>query len=314
MRLQTDTRDWRDLNRDDIAQDNEIGPSNNRNFGRAPDRNPAPGIKRPYFLSYSLGVDREVFPGIAMTASWYRNTYHDLEKADNVLVDVSDYASFRTPNPRTGEAITIYNLNRAKQGLVDILDTTSTDRSRRRETYDGFEVSFNARLAGGGTMFGGWSTERTVRVACDGDDPNTFLHCDESELDIPFRHDFRLAGVYPLPLSLQTGFVLYSFAGRPLTENWAVPANLFPGGRTQAVTVPLIPPGTKFMRQWNQLDVTATRVFQIGKVQFEAALEIFNALNSSVVLNEVQTFGPSLGNPTEILQGRILRVSSQVKF
>ena len=32
---QSDTRTWNDLNRDDIAQDNEIGPSNIANFGSA---------------------------------------------------------------------------------------------------------------------------------------------------------------------------------------------------------------------------------------------------------------------------------------
>ena len=31
--LSSDTRTWNDINRDNIAEDNEIGPSNNSSFG-----------------------------------------------------------------------------------------------------------------------------------------------------------------------------------------------------------------------------------------------------------------------------------------
>jgi hypothetical protein len=100
----------------------------------------------------------------------------------------------------------------------------------------------------------------------------------------------------------------------PLAANWAVPTNLFPGGRTQAVTVNLIPPGSKYLKRWNQLDLSARRVFRFGKVQLDAALEIFNSLNSNVVLTENQNVGSTLGQPQAVLQGRLLRVSSQIKF
>ena len=44
------------------------------------------------------------------------------------------------------------------------------------------------------------------------------------------------------------------------------------------------------------------------------ALEIFNSLNSNVVLTENQNVGSTLGQPQAVLQGRLLRVSSQIKF
>ena len=37
----TDSRTWRDLNGDNIAEDNEIGPSGNANFGVSTGRSPA---------------------------------------------------------------------------------------------------------------------------------------------------------------------------------------------------------------------------------------------------------------------------------
>jgi hypothetical protein len=326
---QSDIRNWSDCdlipgtstcsgrvlstNRDNIAQDNEIGPTNNQRFGAAQARRPDTDIKRPYDIEYSVGVDRQLFSRFAVAAAWYRKETYNQERQVNLLVDVSDYSPFQTPSPLNGETITIYNLNRNKQGLVDLLDTTATDHSRNRVAYNGFELSFAARFAGG-SVLGGWSTDRTVRVSCDGFDPNTFRYCDQSQLDIPFRHDVKIAGNYRLPLALEAGATMKSYAGNPLTINWAVPANVFPGGRTQAVTVALIPPGAKYLERWNQLDASLRRVFRIGKVQLDGSLEVFNVFNTNVVMQENQNFGSSLGQPQQVLQGRLLRISSQMKF
>jgi hypothetical protein len=339
--LQSDIRNWSDCdylpgtstcsslalptNRDGIAQDNEIGPSNNRNFGLAPLRHPDPNIGRPFDIEYSLGLVRELVPGVSVTGAWYRRETYNIEQQVNLLVSVSDYATFQTPNPlNPGELVTIYNLNRAKQGLVDLLDTTTTDRSNARVSYNGLELSFAARLPNGANMFGGWSADRNVIVACTGLpavptgsstwDPNTFRYCDQSQYHIPFRHDFKFAGSYPLLYGVQLGATLQSYAGQPLAVNWNVPANLFPGGRTQSVTVPLIPPGSQYLDRWTQLDVSFRKVFKVGRYRVDGALDVFNSLNSNVVLQQNQNFGSTLGQPQAVLQGRLLRLSSQIKF
>jgi len=328
--LQSDTRNWSDCdfvpgtstcsslvlptNRDGIAQDNEIGPSNNRNLGIIATRRPDPNLERPYDIEYSLGIVRELVRGVSVTGAWYRRETYNLEQQINTLVTVNDFTSFTTPSPLNGESVTIYNLNRSKQGLVDLLDTTAADRSKAGVSYNGLEASFAARLPGGGNMFGGWSADRLINVTCAGFDPNTFRYCDQRELEIPFRHDFKFAGSYPLPFDVQVGATLQSYAGLPLAVNWAVPTNLFPGGRTQAVTVNLLPPGSKYLDRWNQLDLSVRRTFRFGKARVDGALEMFNALNTDVVLSENQNLGSTLGQPQAILQGRLLRISSQIKF
>ena len=113
---------------------------------------------------------------------------------------------------------------------------------------------------------------------------------------------------------VQVGATLQSYAGLPLMVNWAVPTNLFPGGRTQAVTVNLVPPGSKYLHRWNELDVSFRKVFKVGKYHIDGALDMFNALNSNVVLQENQNFGSTLGQPQAVLQGRLLRISNQIKF
>ena len=203
-----------------------------------------------------------------------------------------------------------------------------TDRDLSRQTYDGLELSFSARLPRGANVFGGLSSERTMTVACEGLatqplvgtaattwDPNTFRYCDQSQFAIPFRKDFKLVGAYPIPFGFQVGANFQSYAGAPLLVNWAVPASVFPGGqRTQSVTVNLTPPGSKYLNRWNQLDLSLRRIFGVRKVRFDASLDIFNALNGNVVLSENQNFGASLGAPLEILQPRLLRLSTTMKF
>jgi hypothetical protein len=328
--LQSDIRNWFDCdinaagtgcsgvvlptNLDGIAQANEIGPSNNARFGLTPARHADPHIKRPYDIEYSLGIVRQLFRGVSVTGAWYRRETYHLEQQLNTLVSVSDYVSFTTPSPLNGEPVIIYNLNRAKQGQVDLLDTTATDRSKARVGYNGLELSSTARLPGGGNMFGGWSADRLVTVSCAGFDPNTFRFCDQSKYSIPFRHDFKFAGSYPVLWGVQIGATLQSYAGLPLAVNWNVPADRFPGGRTQAVTVNLAAPGSKYLHRWSELDLSFRKVFRVGKYQVDGAMDMFNALNSNVVLQENQNFGSSLGQPQAVLQGRLLRISSQIKF
>ncbi|MEO8680862.1 MAG: hypothetical protein ABI665_17555 [Vicinamibacterales bacterium] len=111
------------------------------------------------------------------------------------------------------------------------------------------------------------------------------------------------------------GATLQSYAGAMEVVNWAVPASVFPGGqRTQSVTVNLIAPGTSFLPRWNQLDLSLHKIVKAGKTRLDGGLDIFNSLNANTVLQENQNYGSSLGQPQQTLQGRLLRVSAQVKF
>ena len=164
-------------------------------------------------------------------------------------------------------------------------------------------------------MFGGWSADKLVTVSCAGYDPNTFRFCDQSQLGIPFRSDFKFAGSYPIALGVQVGAMLQSYAGLPLAANWTPAASVFPGGqRTQSVTVNLIPPGSQYLDRWTQLDLSFRKLFRLGRYRVDGALDMFNALNSNVVLSQNQNFGSTLGQPQAVLQGRLLRLSTQLKF
>jgi hypothetical protein len=327
----SDQRSWTDLNHDDIAQDNEIGPTTNNAFGVSQSRFPDPNLRREYSLEYAGSVQHQLTSRLSLTGGFYHRKFSNTEKLINTALSLSDYTSFVTTNPQTGAPITIYNLNLAKLGQVHNVDSNSTIN---RRMYTGLELSFNGRLPGGANVFGGWTAERIVRVSCDTNDPNKLLYCDQTKFHIPFRNDFKFAGNYPLPAHFEVSAIYIAYAGNQNASTnsqagiptdgsadpsqnvyWVVPANVFPNGqRTQSVTVPLIQPGTQYLKMWKQLDLEVKRIFRVSHYTISAQADVYNALNSNVVLVANEVYGPALGQPLTILQGRIFRATMQLKF
>ena len=109
-----------------------------------------------------------------------------------------------------------YTVNTAAQ-LRAVQDFDTNASSDRKQTYNGGDITFNARLPRGGTLFGGFTMERTLRVTCDEpDDPNFLRFCDDRENDIPFLKQFKFAGTYPVGWGIQASLSFQSIAGRAL--------------------------------------------------------------------------------------------------
>ena len=308
----SDRRDWTDTNGNDIAQTSEIGPSNDQNFGIRPGRTLDPNFQREYNWEYSASLQHELVPGVSVTTAWYRRAFYDMWGTENTLVETSDYTLFQATNPIDGTPVDVYNLDPAKRGLSNIRDFNSDTNS---QVYNGVELSFQARIPGGGTFFGGTTTERTILNTCDTDDPNDFRYCDQSELDIPWLTEYKLAGYYPLPGGIVANMSLISWPGTTLTTRWSVPRSQFPNGqRTQSVNVNLAEPGTKYTDRYTQFDVGIKKIFQFGGLEVHGDFTVFNALNTAAVLAENTRFGSSLGQPQRIAQGRLPRIAAQLKW
>jgi hypothetical protein len=217
---------WTDLNGDDIAQ-GPLGcvyqsPGCEINFAQMPANFGAlaltrvdPNFKRTYNIETTAGIQHELLPRVSMSSTWYRRTFHNLRVSDNLLRTMDDYTPVSVVNPLNGEVFDVYTVRAPALRLVDTLDTNAG--SGRKQIYNGVDVTVNARLTGGVTIFGGVVAERTLRVTCDEpDDPNFLRFCDDRENDIPFRPQLKLAGSYPLPWGLQVSASFQSLAGRPL--------------------------------------------------------------------------------------------------
>jgi hypothetical protein len=325
MFLASDSRTWNDLNRDDIAQDNEIGPSNNNAFGIRQSRNPDPNLKREYSIEYTGVLQRQLTSGISASIGYYRRGFHRLQQQDNLLQSPGDYTPVTIANPLGGELLTVYNLDRTKQGLVNILDT-NTVNDARTQTYNGVELSAQARL-GEGRLTGGWTHDRTVIKNCSLDDPNSPIpagalidtaagrFCDETKLGLPFIDQFKLSGVYPLWWGIQLSGSLTSYPGRQLFVNYTVDRTIIPTLTQTSVLVPLIKPGSKYADQWNQLDLGFAKVVTFNSFRnVRLQVDVFNSLNANTVLNQNFNYGPALDRVTEILQGRVVRLGAQFHF
>ena len=83
-------------NGDRIAQNNESDRATTPVRRRA-DPAPGPDIRRTYNIEYSAGIDRELFPGVAVSGSWYRRSWHNLATQINTLVNYADYSRSRPP-------------------------------------------------------------------------------------------------------------------------------------------------------------------------------------------------------------------------
>ena len=345
----SESRNWTDLNRDDIAQDNEIGPSGNANFGVSTGRAPAPGLAREYNIETTVGFQHQLLPRLSLFGGYYHRRFYNQEAQQNPLLTIDDWTPFQVANPLgNGETLTLFNLNPAKAGLYSkqLVDINSTVN---RTIYDGFEVSFNARLPRGANVFGGWSNDRLITITCDQYDPNKLRFCDQSGETFqqygattkpPFRNDFKISANYPLPWGVEVSGVFISFAGKgnsytaqdpSLGVYWTVPASAFPNGQrtraavsapillaagtqTQAPGFNLIQPNSKFEPRWNQLDLSAKRTFRFQRKEVQGQVAVFNALNANTVLQEVQSFGTSLGQPQNVLQGRMMRLALLFNF
>jgi hypothetical protein len=339
-------------NGDNIAQGNEIAASTNPRFGRAADLRADPGLEREYSWDYSIGLQHEILPRVSLTGAWYYTRNGNLWANRDAAFTLANFTRFDIANPCLNDAkcgavssiatVPVFNLNPGVS--TGNIFTRSSDLDKR--LYHGFELSGQARLSGGTTIIAGFFTERTVSRTCDRNNPNSLRFCDQfgeqfqelgATAPIPFRGEFKLSVSQPLPggFNGSLSFLSYASAAPPapatsfrpdfvagtgapidyLGADFTVGATL-PGGvaRTIPITVGLVSPGTLYFERWNQMDFAVKRPIKAGKYSFTPSFELYNVLNSNVVVNALQTYGATYLRPTGILAGRLMRMGVQFKF
>ena len=311
MLFSTDTRTWNDLNGDDIAQENELGPPTNRSFGQRSSRNMDPGLERPYQMVWNVALNHELLSNLGVAVTYTQRNFYKLNLLRNLAIPDSEYTLFEVPDPRgNGEMLPVYSINRSVFGLVDQIDTNSSENS---QVYRGVDLSFNWRFRGA-SVFGGTSTGHSIAETCETDNPNNLRFCDESAYDIPFLTSFKLSGTVPLPYDFQVSGVYKSQPGTERTIGYQVTRSRLPQLTQASVTVALNEPGTEYNDRINQLDVTLARNFRYGRLVLRPELAVFNAFNAAPVLTQTNVFGPNLGQVNSILNARMMRVGMLVKF
>jgi hypothetical protein len=122
----------------------------------------------------------------------------------------------------------VYNLQPAFFGLTPVLHQSNAPQSLRSNTYNGFEVSANGRLAHGAFFFFGWTMDKQLDKGCDMNanpsgtaynDPNSLRFCDwtgglHQDLGaisgVPYRNEFKFQGSMPIKWGIELSTSFYS--------------------------------------------------------------------------------------------------------
>lgn len=309
---QTDARTWTDLNGDDIAQNNEIGPSRNAAFGLpAGTVTPDPDLRRAYNDLINVGAQHQLTRTVSISANVFRRDYRNIRWTNNVLVTAADFTQVGIPDPRgNGQTITVYNLAPAKLGVVQNIDQSSDNTM----TYNGFDLAVTSRFGQGGTLIAGMSSGLLRTNTCQVPDPNSLRFCDQSDFDIPWDKNYKLSGAYPLPYDIRVSASLQSIPGLPRQITYVVSRTQVPTLTVSSVTIPLNEPGSAFLPRLNQVDLKFSKAIKWGRARLQPELGIFNIANSATYLSQNNVFGPTLDRLQSVLDGRVVRIGVQVNF
>lgn len=208
--LTTQQLAWTDVNGNDIADGERgcvgyptVGCEINfaglpANFGRRSLAQFDPDLKRPYQLALNAGITHELVTGLTVAFEYFRSDFRNITVRQNTLRTAASYDEFTVASPLDGSAVKVWLEKPGVASQVANVDSTSDDMKR---AYNGFDLSFNARMRGGIRAFGGFNLERTLNDVCvsAASDPNRSLYCNQADSGIPWQKQFKATVVYPLP-------------------------------------------------------------------------------------------------------------------
>jgi len=158
------------------------------------------------------------------------------------------------------------------------------------------------------------------------DSPQQLFNCD---IKVPFQSRVKFSASYSLPYDVQLATVVQSSPGPTYNTNVTyTAAQIQPSlgralsGGAATTTINVTPPFSQFGDRLNQLDLRAGKIFRFGGRKLQANLDLYNLFNTSAVLNYNNTYGTfgsaTAGSvfkqPTQILDGRLAKISVQLDF
>jgi hypothetical protein len=295
------------------------------NFGQITSR-PDPDLARGYNWEYGVTVQHQLMSRVSVTAGYHRRQFYNLDVTDNLNLSPTEWNEFgiATPTdprlPASGQPITMYSLNANKVGTPT--DNLRTYSDINTSTYNGFEISANARFSKA-LFFGGVTTDRRATTSCDErDNPNSLRFCDSIP---PFRTTFKLSGAYQMPYEFQLSGTFMAVPGASVAANYTVTAGIAgrpivgstAGGTT--ISVNLIESNTVFLDYRKTFDLRLARNFRVDRMRIQPFADIFNVMNFGTVTRINETYGANPATnawltPLAIQDGRYVRFGVQMTF
>ena len=302
---------WADGNSDLTAQTGEIA------FDRCTGSlQPSLGfvdddLKRPFQWEYNLSVQRQIGGRTSVMLAYFGRKFWDLYTTVNDAVPSTAYTPVTISNPLDGTPLTVYNQDPATRGRVRNLLTTIPDLSQR---YHGVELQFTTRVARA-NVFGGVTVGNNYgdQDAGDMNNPNVRVN-NRGDIGFDSPYQIRAGFSYAFPAGVQFAGSLRSSSGLPQTRTYVVTTSIVPG-LTQVTQNVQVADRGDYRYPWiNLLDLRVAKTFRFGGVRVEPMADLFNVFNNNAITNAVQTVGVSLGRPSAIVMGRLLRLGGRISF
>jgi hypothetical protein len=301
---------------------------------------------RPYSWEFGASVQRELVPRVSATFGYYRRWFGNIAVTDNVSVSASDYTMFRLPVPTdsrlptSGDVLTFAAINPDKFGQVNNQVTAASNFGTMIDRWNGMDLTVNARLQNGFVVQGGVSTGRSLKDNCEvaaklpeilvvGTASVPMEFCRQEQ---PFQTQVKGFASYTIPRAdVQVSGTWQNIPGVAILANYDAPNAIvapllgrpLAGSaanqqvslvnaivRTQGANQPITLAGDRL----NQMDFRVAKLLTFGRTRTLVGLDLFNALNSNVVVSQNNTFGSRWLTPTGILQARLVKISAQFDF
>jgi hypothetical protein len=323
----------------------ECGPMANPNFGtyvavNSPDPEWITGWgKRPYNWQTSVNIDRELLPNLVVNAGYFRTWFGNFMVTDNRRVTPADYSPYCVTVPTDdrlplgGQQLCgLYDINPTAFGQVDNLITRNKGYGTHKEIYNGVDVNFQLRLRDRATLGGGWNIGNAVQLgtAAGGsasagtdtcyvvDSPQQLFNC---KVDVPYQNRVKINGSFTFPYGIQVAAVMQSNPGANYSANRTFTLAEIQGslgrplsGGLTTVTVPLVKPLSVFGPRINQFDLRGTKIIRLGSTRIQANVDAYNLFNVNTPVTLFGTYNARWGQPTQVLDGRLVKFSAQFDF
>jgi hypothetical protein len=305
---------------------------------------------RPYDWQFGVSVQQEVLPRVSAEVGYYRRwwpMYDGVDITDNVAVAPSEFGQFsvvapvdsRLPNGGGYTVSGLYNITPAAAArAASNVRGMANNYGDYTRYWDGFDTTFQARLATGLNIQGGTSTGRLVEDVCDVrpgapegmgaapyaglGGPSSLLnpYCRQVE---PFSTTYKANASYLVPkvdvqvsgtVSSRPGVVLRADAIYQANDPTIVATLGRPLAAVPNVTVPLIAPYEAYGDRISQVDMRIGKILRFGRTRSNLSLDVINLFNSNDNLAYQTLLSPTWPAPTAVLLPRIFRVNFGVDW
>jgi hypothetical protein len=306
---------------------------------------------RPYDWQLGVSVQHEVIPRVSVEAGYYRRwwpIYDGADATDNILWTAQDFGQFsvrapsdsRLPNGGGYLVSDLYNITAAAATRAENVRYAANSFGSYSRYWDGFDITFQARLANGLNVQGGTSSGRLAEDFCEtraavpefqaastlngvgagGIPSQVNPYCRQVE---PLLTTYKANASYLVPkFDVQLSGTFSSRPGVPLRADFIYQPNdpviLATLGRPLAavanVTVPLIEPYSMYGDRIDQVDMRIGKLLRFGRTRSNISLDIVNLFNSNDNLGYGTLFNATWPAPTAVLLPRIFRVNASFEF